>query len=94
MKRRRFSSYLFSAFAIGVALEPASGDDSGRDEALVRALRDGGFNLYFRHAATDWSQSDHIDAPGDWSSCNPERVRQLSASGRATASRVLSLIHI
>lgn len=50
--------------------------------ALVEALRAGGFNIYFRHAATDWSQSDHIEKAGDWTSCDPARVRQLSDDGR------------
>ena len=55
------------------------------DEALVEALRGGGFNLYFRHAATEWSQSDHVDEPGDWESCDPDEVRQLSDEGREQA---------
>ena len=34
-------------------------------EALVEALRGGGYNLYFRHAATDWSLADHVRERGD-----------------------------
>jgi len=58
------------------------------DESLVRALRAGGFTLYFRHAQTEWSQSDHVRAEGDWLSCDPARIRQLSASGRDTATAI------
>ena len=58
------------------------------DEPLVRALRAGGFTIYFRHAQTQWSQSDHVRAEGDWLSCDPEEIRQLSAAGRETATAV------
>jgi len=57
-------------------------------EELVRALRAGGYNLYFRHAQTDWSAEDHIARAGDWESCEPARVRQLSEDGRRTAAAV------
>ena len=56
-------------------------------EVLVEALRTGGYNLYFRHEATDWSQTDQVLQPGDWASCDPARIRQLSAAGRASAIR-------
>lgn len=59
---------------------------SGR--ALVEALRQGGFTIYFRHAETDWSQSDSINRADDVKSCDPARVRQLSDAGRATATRI------
>lgn len=62
--------------------------DSSRvliDEALVVALQKGGYNLYFRHEATDWSQSDSIHKVGDWLSCDSARVRQLSNAGRKNA---------
>jgi len=58
------------------------------DEALIRALRQGGYSIYFRHTATDWSQDDDVTAAGDWTSCDPARMRQLSDAGRATARRV------
>ncbi|MFQ5546096.1 MAG: histidine phosphatase family protein [Acidiferrobacterales bacterium] len=57
-------------------------------KALVQELRAGGYNVYFRHAATDWSQSDHIREAGDWTSCDPSRVRQLSNEGRRSARAV------
>lgn len=52
---------------------------------LVKHLRRGGFNIYFRHEATDWTQSDHINKAGDWLSCDGSRVRQLSDAGRQRA---------
>jgi len=58
------------------------------DLALVKALRSGGYNLYFRHVATDWSQSDDVREAGDWRSCDPLRMRQLSVAGRADARAV------
>lgn len=57
-------------------------------EALVNALRQGGYNIYFRHAQTDWSQTDRIEQTGDWRSCDPAKVRQLSDTGRATARAI------
>jgi len=58
------------------------------DEALVQTLREGGFNIYFRHAATDWSQSDEVSKAGDWLSCDSSRMRQLSADGRQTSINI------
>ena len=55
---------------------------------LVSALRGGGYNVYFRHAATDWSRSDHVRRAGDWTSCDADRIRQLSDAGRAAAARI------
>lgn len=57
---------------------------SGGD--LVAALQKGGYNLYFRHEATDWFQTDNIKREGDWLSCDSSRVRQLSDTGRKNAT--------
>lgn len=57
-------------------------------ESLVDALRQGGFVVYFRHAATEWSQSDTVEAAGDWTSCDGGRIRQLTEAGRQAAARV------
>jgi len=59
--------------------------DEASDRALVEALRAGGNNIYFRHVATDWSQSDDLRQADDWLSCDPARMRQLSDAGRADA---------
>ena len=55
-------------------------------EALVKLLRAGGYSLYFRHEATDWSESDNIYKQGDWLSCDGNQIRQLSSSGRKRAT--------
>jgi broad specificity phosphatase PhoE len=55
---------------------------------LAEALRAGGYVLYFRHAATDWSGTDRVRAAGEWTSCDPARMRQLSPDGRATARAI------
>ena len=57
-------------------------------KALVQELRAGGYNVYFRHAATNWSQSDHIRKAGDWTSCDPSQVQQLSEEGRRSVRAV------
>ena len=57
-------------------------------QSLVDALRRGGYNIYFRHAATDWSQDDHVTVAGEWTSCDPKKMRQLSNAGRAAARRI------
>jgi phosphohistidine phosphatase SixA len=55
------------------------------DLALVDALRSGGYNIYFRHVSTDWSQSDDIRQADDWLNCNSTQMRQLSEKGRTDA---------
>jgi phosphohistidine phosphatase SixA len=52
--------------------------------ALVRALRAGGFTLYFRHTATDFSQDDR--AMTTYGEC--ARQRNLSEAGREQARRI------
>ena len=69
--------------ALGLAAAPAGA--GAADEASIEALQAGGFNLYFRHAQTDWSQTDQVRRPGDWQSCDGSRIRQLSDAGRETA---------
>ncbi|MEQ9558462.1 MAG: histidine phosphatase family protein [Rhodospirillales bacterium] len=59
-----------------------------RDAALVAALRAGGHVLYFRHAATDWTQNDQVRQAGDWQSCDGAKMRQLSDTGRMTAQLI------
>ena len=59
---------------------------SGR--ALVETLRHGGYTIYVRHAATNWSQADHVATAGDWTSCDPGKMRQLAAAGRQTANAI------
>lgn len=69
----------------GVGTVSAQTGQPDSDATLIEKLRSGGYNLYVRHAATDWSQSDKINAHGDWVSCDPGEVRQLSEKGREDA---------
>jgi len=78
-------------FVVLLALLPGAGFVNAQDEpelshrALVQELRMGGYNLYFRHVATDWDQIDRIQKSGDWTSCDASRIRQLSDQGRDDA---------
>ena len=84
-----------STFALllvfALSSEPAAAEEATptlTDEPLVLALRGGGYNLYFRHVATDWSQHDDVREAGDWLSCDSSRMRQLSAAGREAAMAI------
>ena len=80
-----FTGFMLLVMVGVLPVSEGSGDD---DAALVRMLRAGGFNIYFRHAETDWSQSDRVRQAGDWVSCDPTRIRQLSDAGRKQARAV------
>ena len=71
-----------------LAAVPAMGEATLEGQALVKALRAGGYNIYFRHAATDWSQSDQVAKAGDWTSCEPSEMRQLADDGRQAAKAI------
>ena len=72
----------------GLAAQPVPAGGPLEGGALVEALRKGGYTIYFRHAETDWSNDDNVGGMGDWTSCDPGRMRQLSAKGRETARRI------
>lgn len=57
------------------------------ERALIKDLHQGGYNLYFRHEATNWAQQDRVEKRGDWLSCDGSRIRQLSEIGRQRAKR-------
>ena len=63
-------------------------DPALHGQALVKALRAGGYHIYFRHAATEWSQSDQVVKAGDWTSCEPDKMRQLADRGRHMARAI------
>lgn len=77
-----------AAFALAcAAAEPSSAPAPGHalsGTALVAALRGGGFTLYFRHTATDFSQSDARMTTYD--ACAAQR--NLSDEGRAQAREI------
>lgn len=81
-----FSS-LTLAFSLVLVVVPAIAETFSPAQ-LFDKLRGGGYTLYFRHAATDWSQSDNVINAGDWRTCESSKIRQLSDSGRASAERI------
>jgi len=85
-RRRRLRRGLGLVLVAAAGSAPADAEPSGRD--LVEALRGGGYNLYFRHAQTDWRQGDFPLDRDDLASCDPEEMRQLSEEGRATARAI------
>ena len=61
MLHRTMAALCAAVVLSAVAQEHSSAPDpkySLQDRALVSALRSGGYTLYFRHAATDFSQND------------------------------------
>jgi phosphohistidine phosphatase SixA len=86
--RWRLPTACLGAFVVIAVAAPSAPAVELGGEALVEALRGGGFNIYFRHAATDWGQGDRVELAGDWTSCDPAEMRQLSSQGRATARRI------
>ncbi len=87
VNRRFFLALLATLLSVG---NPVRAQDTAvlTGKALVQELRAGGYNVYFRHAATNWSQSDHIREAGDWTSCDPSQVRQPSEDGQRSACAV------
>ena len=79
-----WAAWIFLAALVLVHLNAAVAqtDTALSGQALVDALRAGGYHIYFRHAATDWSQSDQVVKAGDWTSCEPDKMRQLADRGR------------
>ena len=78
----------FLILACLLAAGPLAADSQLDDMELVQALRAGGYSIYFRHVSTDWSQSDDVREVDDWRSCDPLRMRQLSAAGREAARAI------
>ncbi len=59
------------AVGLLLALPSPAGAESLAGNDLLQALRQGGFVIYFRHAATEWSQQDRLTSAGEWRSCEP-----------------------
>lgn len=70
--------HLLAYWFIGLAFLPSIVPTVQAEEALLSALREGGHVIYFRHARTDWSQSDQDRSRLD--DCATQR--NLSAEGR------------
>jgi len=89
ISRPRLMSAIITVLAIFLMIDShalADRTSPPAAEALIELLRNGGYSLYFRHEATDWSQSDDIRKLGDWLSCDGSHIRQLSSSGRKRAT--------
>jgi phosphohistidine phosphatase SixA len=86
--RRRRLPRAWLCILVGIAAAaPGAPAAELEGRTLVEALQEGGYTIYFRHAQTDWGQADRVDT-GDWTSCDPAEMRQLSSEGRAIARRI------
>jgi broad specificity phosphatase PhoE len=81
--RSRNLLHLLAGAALA-ALAVACGAQTLEGKALVEALRQGGYVLYLRHAATDFGQND--DAMTDYANCAQQR--NLTDAGRAQARAI------
>ena len=77
LSRRTLLKVSLAGLAFGIF--PASADPG--TAPMVDLLREGGYVIYFRHAATTWSGVDRIDWPR-------ERQRLLSETGIAQSERI------
>jgi len=82
------STPLLGCLLLTLLLPVAASETMLDDAALLAALRGGGHNLYFRHVATEWSQSDQVRTIDDLGSCDATRMRQLSEQGRKDARNI------
>jgi phosphohistidine phosphatase SixA len=85
--RRCAAAIAALAVALSAAAERVSSPDPAHaleGAALVKALRAGGLTLYFRHTATDFSQTDA--AMKGYDECASQR--NLSDAGRAQAREI------
>jgi hypothetical protein len=86
MNRRCAAAVAAMAFSLVAGARSSSPDPAHALEgaALVTALRAGGYTLYFRHTATDFSQSDRAMTAYD--ECASQR--NLSEAGRMQAREI------
>ena len=80
-----FYRLVLLALVLGAGFVNAQDKAVLSQQALAQELRNGGYNLYFRHVATDWTQTDQVQKSGDWISCDPSQIRQLSDQGQNDA---------
>ena len=76
-----------ASLALPATAQPLSSPDPAHaleGAALVRELRNGGYTLYFRHTATDFTQTDA--AMSSYDACASQR--NLSEAGRAQAREI------
>jgi broad specificity phosphatase PhoE len=87
----RFAYWIAAAMLAGAALaqQPAGSADApappqASAPQLIAALKNGGYVVYFRHAATDFSKND--EKMRDFDDCANQR--NLTDGGRAQARRI------
>ena len=85
--RNRLLPFLILLTCLLLLPFPVHAQQTLSDQELIGAIQQGGYNLYFRHEATDWSQQDAVQQRDDWQSCDGSRIRQLSEQGRQSAKR-------
>jgi len=78
---KRTSMLLALSIVISFGLPSALAQTSIPSDALVKALRQGGYVIVMRHAASPRTTPDKATANPD----NPNQERQLDAAGRASA---------
>jgi len=81
---RRTLALVLTALALSVAAMPASSPAGRVGPNLVTALQGGGYVIYFRHAATDFSQTDTDTR--NLADCSTQR--NLIPEGRADAREI------
>ena len=86
--RNKLLPFLILLICLLILPLPVHAQQTLSDQALIEAIQQGGYNLYFRHEATNWSQQDAVQQRDDWQSCDGSRIRQLSEQGRQSAKRV------
>lgn len=85
--RKQNLPYLILLIWLLILSVPIQAEQTLNSQALIETLQEGGYNLYFRHEATKWSQHDAVHAKNDWLSCDGAKIRQLSGEGRKRAKR-------
>jgi virginiamycin B lyase len=80
----RLAAAIVCSLTLALGASSAAGEPTLSGSALADALRRGGFVIYFRHAATDFSQSDTNTQ--NLRSCRTQR--NLNAQGRADARAI------
>jgi len=58
--RNRLLPFLIPLICLLILPFPVHAQQTLSGQALIEAIQQGGYNLYFRHEATDWSQQDAV----------------------------------
>ncbi len=83
---QKVSSHWFLLVSLILIILPGQASAQLSGEALIEALQQGGYSIYFRHERTDWNLSDDFMRSEERFSCDSTKMRQLSEEGRQRAS--------